>query len=77
MYAYIFETTQRIMMRFLIDRLIQEEDLYVYNIYNIEKKTLELALRPCETGAYKSIKNTRYSSSPSSRLVLACHSTTN
>jgi hypothetical protein len=39
MYARIFKSTQRIMMRgFLIDRDIQEEGLYVYNVHNIVKK---------------------------------------
>jgi hypothetical protein len=39
MYAYVSKTTQRICMWFfLIDREIQEEGLYVYNMHNIVEK---------------------------------------
>jgi hypothetical protein len=46
MYAYIYKTTQRIMIRvFLIDKEIHENDLYVYNVHKMEEK------HPCEAGA--------------------------
>jgi hypothetical protein len=36
MYAYIFKTTRRILMRaLLIDRVIQGEDFYLYYMHNI------------------------------------------
>jgi hypothetical protein len=33
-FCLIFKTTKRIMMHFLIDIVIQEEDLYVNNMHN-------------------------------------------
>jgi hypothetical protein len=36
-------TTQRILMR-LIDRMIQEEGLYVYNIYKIVDKHFNISI---------------------------------
>jgi hypothetical protein len=39
MYATIFKTTQQILMKlFLMDRVIQEEGLFAYNIHNIVEK---------------------------------------
>jgi hypothetical protein len=39
------------MLFFLIDRVIQKEGLYLYNMHNILQKHSEYALRPCEAGA--------------------------
>jgi hypothetical protein len=50
MYAWILKTI-RILIRVFIDRVIQEEGLYVYNIHNIAGNTLVTALHPCEAGA--------------------------
>jgi hypothetical protein len=35
-------------MHFLIDIVIQEEGLYVYNMRNIQRNILISALQPCE-----------------------------
>jgi hypothetical protein len=34
----------------LIDRVIKEEGIYVFNMYNIVRNTLVSALHPCEAG---------------------------
>jgi hypothetical protein len=51
MYALIFKTTQRVLLRlFLIARVTQEEGLYVYKMRHVIEKHLVSALKPCEPG---------------------------
>jgi hypothetical protein len=50
MYAYIFKTTQGILKRVsLIDRMIQEEFLYVYNMQNIVHKHFSMCIAPVQS----------------------------
>jgi hypothetical protein len=55
MFAYIFKSNPRILMRFIsIDRVIQYEGLYGYNRRNIVEKHFSITsvtLHPCEAGA--------------------------
>jgi hypothetical protein len=46
MYAYIRKTTQRILIVFLIDRVIQGEGLYVYGMHNIVQKHFSVNIAP-------------------------------
>jgi hypothetical protein len=45
MYAWILKTI-RILIRVFIDRVIQEEGLYVYNMHNIEEKYFLTSIAP-------------------------------
>jgi hypothetical protein len=38
-------------MRFLTDKVIQEEGLYEYNMHNIVRNTIVSTLHPCEAAA--------------------------
>jgi hypothetical protein len=43
-YVCIFKTTQGILMRFLIDKVIQEGVLFVFNMQNIRKRNTRTKL---------------------------------
>jgi hypothetical protein len=46
-----FKILNRFEHGYLLDRVIQDEGLFVYNMPNIEEKHLVSGMDPCETGA--------------------------
>jgi hypothetical protein len=46
MYAYIFKTTQRSLMLFLTDTVIQEEGFNAFNIHDLEEKHFSISITP-------------------------------
>jgi hypothetical protein len=42
---------------FLIDRVIQEEGLYIYNMHNIVKKHFRISIVPCKAWASRQFNN--------------------
>jgi hypothetical protein len=48
MYASL-KTTLRILMRFLIARMMKEEGFYVYNMYNIVEEHFSITIEPVQS----------------------------
>jgi hypothetical protein len=57
MYVEIFKTTQRILKRILMGRVIQEEGLYVYNMHNIVEKHFNINITPVGVSLRDRIRN--------------------